>query len=126
MARHNEIGKWGEDLAVELLVTKGYAIAERNWHSGNKEIDIVAFKDNFIVFVEVKTRGTDFVDPVSAVDRKRIMRMVSAANSFVCSYNIPHDVRFDIITVIGSPEAPQDAKIEHIEDAFLPPLRTVR
>lgn len=126
MARHNELGKWGEALAVELLVTQGYAIAAQNWRSGNKEIDIIAFKDNFVVFVEVKTRGTDFVDPVSAVDRRRMMRMVSAADTYVRTYNIPHDVRFDVITVVGSPEAPDQVKVEHFVDAFLPPLRSVR
>lgn len=125
MARHNELGKWGEQLAVDLLVTKGYAIVERNWRSGNMEIDIIAMKGSRIVFVEVKTRSSDFVDPADAVDRRRVMRMVRAANSYVRAGNIPHEVQFDVILIVGVPEG--DApRIEHIEDAFVAPLRTVR
>ena len=126
MARHNELGKWGEQLAVDLLVTKGYAIVERNWRAGNLEVDIVAMKDNRIVFVEVKTRSSEFVDPLDAIDRRRVSRIVRAANSYVKAYNIPHDVQFDVIIIIGTPEGVDSPQIEHIPDAFLPPLRTIR
>lgn len=126
MARHNELGKWGEQLAVDLLVTKGYAIVERNWRAGNLEVDIVAMKDNRIVFVEVKTRSSGFVDPLDAIDRRRVSRIVRAANSYVKAYNIPHEVQFDIIIIIGTPECGDMHQIEHIPDAFLPPLRTIR
>ena len=126
MARHNELGKWGEQLAVDLLVTKGYAIVERNWRAGNLEVDIVAMKDNRIVFVEVKTRSSEFVDPLDAIDRRRVSRIVRAANSYVKAYNIPHEVQFDIIIIIGTPESGNMPQVEHIPDAFLPPLRTIR
>lgn len=126
MARHNELGKWGEQLAVDLLVTKGYAIVERNWRAGNLEVDIVAMKDNRIVFVEVKTRSSEFVDPIDAIDRRRVSRIVRAANSYVKAYNIPHEVQFDVIIIIGAPESGNMPQIEHIPDAFLPPLRTIR
>ena len=126
MARHNELGKWGEQLAVDLLVTKGYAIVERNWRAGNLEVDIVAMKDNRIVFVEVKTRSSKFVDPLDAIDRRRVSRIVRAANSYVKAYNIPHEVQFDVIIIIGTPESGNMPQVEHIPDAFLPPLRTIR
>lgn len=126
MARHNELGKWGEQIAVDLLVTKGYAIVERNWRAGNLELDIIAMRGSRIVFVEVKTRSTDFVDPAAAVDRRRIMRMVRAANSYIRANNIPHEAQFDIILIVGSPDLPQPPHIEHIPDAFFPPLRTIR
>lgn len=126
MARHNEIGRWGEQLAVDMLVAKGYAITERNWHAGSMEIDIIAMKGARIVFVEVKTRSSEFVDPADAIDRRRVMRMVRAANSYVKAYNIPHEVQFDVVIVVGVPESGVAPRVEHIEDAFLPPLRTVR
>lgn len=126
MARHNELGKWGEQLAVDLLVTKGYAIVERNWRAGNLELDIIAIKGSRIVFVEVKTRSTDFVDPAAAVDRRRIMRLVRAADSYIHANNIPHEAQFDIILIVGSPDLPETPQIEHIPDAFLPPLHTIR
>lgn len=126
MARHNDLGKWGEQLAVDMLVTKGYAIAERNWRTGDMEIDIVAMKGARIVFVEVKTRSDNGFDPADAVDRRRMMRMVRAADSYVRSHGIPHEVQFDVVFVVGSPLGDVPPRIEHIEDAFLPPLRTIR
>lgn len=126
MARHNDLGKWGEQLAVDMLVTKGYAIAERNWRTGDMEIDIVAMKGARIVFVEVKTRSDYGFDPADAVDRRRMMRMVRAADSYVRSHGIPHEVQFDVVFVVGSPLGDVPPRIEHIEDAFLPPLRTIR
>ena len=45
MIEPHELGKIGEELAVEYLTDKGYQILERNWHSGHKEIDIIALDD---------------------------------------------------------------------------------
>lgn len=56
MARHNVTGEWGEQLARNALVAKGYAILKTNWRSGHYEVDIIAQKAGCIVFVEVKTR----------------------------------------------------------------------
>ena len=56
MAAHNELGKWGEDLASDYLEQKCYTIMERDWKSGRRDIDIIAHDGNTIVFVEVKTR----------------------------------------------------------------------
>ena len=44
MAKHNELGKEGENAAAEYLMSKGYSIRHRNWHSGKRELDIVAQK----------------------------------------------------------------------------------
>jgi len=111
-------GDWGEHIASELLVSKGYAILNRNWRSGHYEIDIVAAKDDYIVFVEVKTRSGGDEDPAEAVDLKKMRRLVYASDSYLRQYDIPFVYRFDIITVIGTPDR---YTVEHIEDAFLPP-----
>ncbi len=108
MAGHNELGRWGEVIARELLLTQGYAICGENIRISGVEIDFIATKDDVICFVEVKTRSTDFVDPVEAIDRRKRSRLVKAADS-----------RFDIVIIIGSPES---YTIEHIPDAFLPSL----
>lgn len=123
MALHNRLGCWGERIAADRLVSAGYAILERNWHIGRYEIDLIAMKGNRIIFVEVKTRTDDTVDPVLAVDRKKILRLTRAANTYMQIHDYPHEVQFDIITIVGSPA---DYRIEHIEDAFLPPLKTYR
>lgn len=121
MARHNDTGKWGEDAAVELLVAKGYAIVERNWRLRHLELDIVAMKDDRLVFVEVKTRRNPDDDPIDAVDRRKILHIVRAANAYIAATSLPHEPQFDIIGVSGEPESPQ---LEHIPDAFLPPLKS--
>lgn len=119
MARHNETGRWGEALAAEYLVTQGYAIRERNWHSGHYEIDIVAYKGSRIVFVEVKTRSHEDDDPLEAVDKNKTLRLVRAAVAFVNAYKVDHEIQFDLIAITGSPT---DYRIEHIADAFEPPF----
>ena len=69
MAAHNELGKWGEDLATAYLEQKGYTIVERDWKSGRRDIDIIAIDGNTVVFVEVKTRKNSvFGEPEEAID----------------------------------------------------------
>lgn len=122
MASHNELGAWGERVAREYLLCHGYAIGGENTRVGNYEIDFIAMKDDRIVFVEVKTRRTDFADPLQAVDSRKRARLVRAADEYIRSLEIPLEPQFDIITVIGSPDT--EWEIEHIPDAFFPPLRS--
>lgn len=123
MAVHNDVGSWGENIAVEYLIKKGYAIVETNWRLHHYEIDIVARIGTRIVFVEVKTRSSAAHDPLRAVDRRKMMRMARAANTYVLSRDVPLEVQFDIITIVGTKT---DYVLEHIADAFLPPLQTYR
>ena len=67
MAKHNEIGKWGENLACDKLTSEGWAIAERNWREGHLELDIVAISADTIVFAEVKTRASMDEDPLEVI-----------------------------------------------------------
>ncbi len=124
MARHNDLGQWGETVAREYLITRGYTIIEQDTRSGHYEIDIIALKGNRIIFVEVKTRLAGSFDPLEAITQQKISRICRAADSYVVRYNYPHEVQFDVIAVTGSPET--GYKIEHIPDAFQPPLRSYR
>lgn len=119
MARHNDIGKWGEEIATGLLVTKGYAIVARDIKVGRVELDIIATKDNRVCFVEVKTRSSDFVDPIEAVDTRKRARMVRAADSWMQSTRVTLEYQFDIILITGTPAS---YTVEHIPDAFFPGL----
>ncbi len=121
MALHNKTGQWGEDLACDKLIKDGYAICERNYHIGHYEIDIIAMKGNRIIFVEVKTRSSNDSDPLDAINNKKILRLVRAANAYISAYDIPHEPQFDIITIVGSPD---NYLLEHIPDAFDAPLTT--
>ncbi|HCE54813.1 MAG: hypothetical protein APF83_06765 [Lutibacter sp. BRH_c52] len=116
MAKHNELGELGEDLAVEELEKKGYEIVERNWRYKKAEIDIIARKDEVLAIVEVKTRSSDyFGDPQDFVNTKKIKMLVEAVNEYVNSKDLEVEVRFDIMAIIINKNK---LTIEHLEDAF--------
>ena len=118
--RHNDLGKAGENAAAAYLEKEDYLIRHRNWRKGHFELDIVAAKDNELVVVEVKTRSnTEFTQPEDAVDVPKIRRTVRAADTYIKLFQIDIPVRFDIITVVGENG---NFEIEHIKEAFLPPL----
>ncbi|MEQ3691421.1 MAG: YraN family protein [Flavobacterium sp.] len=116
MAEHNELGKLGEELALEFLRNEGYTILETNWVFQKAEIDIIAQKDNILAVVEVKTRSSiDFGLPQDFVKPKKMQLLVKAANEFVVQNNLDVNVRFDIIALHKESE---NFNIEHIEEAF--------
>lgn len=117
MAKHNELGKEGEKIAIAFLQKKGYKILETNYRYIKAEVDIIAQKEDVLVAVEVKTRSTDyFEDPQDAVKPKKIKLMVSAVDYYVVQRDLDVEVRFDIIAIILQKN---NTKIEHLEDAFL-------
>ena len=117
MIEPHELGRLGEELAVEYLIKKGYQILERNWRSGHKEVDIIALDDTTLVIVEVKTRKSDdYGYPDIAVGITKQRMLVWAADAYVRFKKLNVDVRFDIIAIVITDDEP---KIEHIEDAFI-------
>lgn len=121
MARHNDTGKWGEEIACKKLITDGCAIVERNWRSNAFEVDIIAMRGNAIVFVEVKTRGADGDDPYDALTPDKLRQMLRAANSYVQKYDVPHEIQFDFFAISGDEHS---YTIDHIEDMTMPLMRT--
>lgn len=118
MAEHNVLGRKGEDAAVECLKNKGHRIVERNWSFAGYEIDIVTEHEQFIVFVEVKTRtSTAWGNPSDAVTIQRMRRMIRGASHYLKTHGIDKPARFDIISVIWNNH---QFSLEHVEDAFLP------
>ena len=125
MATHNEIGALGEQIALEYLFERKYQILETNWVCGHKEVDIIAKDGDTIVFVEVKTRhSTCLVEPEATVDVYKQRHLIWAANSFVNRYQYDNDVRFDIIAIVIDKN--NEKRIEHIEDAFYPSVRSYK
>lgn len=116
MAIHNELGKWGEEVAASYLQQDGYTIIERDWKSGHRDIDIVATDQNAtLVFIEVKTRSNRmFTDPEEAVDYRKLRNMRAAINHYIKYHRINQEIRFDIITVVGS--LGTKPEVEHIKD----------
>jgi len=118
MAAHNDTGKWGEDLAVAYLEKKGYTIVERDWKSGRRDIDIIALDDDVVVFVEVKTRRNRlYGEPEDAIDYYKLQNLQQAISHYVKFKHIRQEIRFDIISIVGTVET--DPDIQHIQDVAL-------
>ena len=116
----HELGKLGENLAINYLISEGYQILERNWRSGHKEIDIIALTGNTLVAVEVKTRKSDhYGEPDIAVGVMKQHMLIWAADAYVRYKNLNVEIRFDIISIVITNT---DTHLEHIEDAFIPTL----
>lgn len=116
MAAHNELGKLGEDLAVEYLQKNGYEILETNWTFQKAEIDIIAKKEEVLAVIEVKTRSSlEFGLPQDFVKPKKIQLLVKAVDRYVNAENLDIDVRFDIIAIHKENNS---FVIEHLIDAF--------
>ncbi len=123
MASHNDLGKWGEELAAQHLREQGYTILDRDWRLGHRDLDIVARTPDgtTVVFVEVKTRTSDVVSrPQDAVDARKIRSLGAAANAYAKEFQLWDELRFDLISIIG--DRAETAVLEHVEDAFNPLL----
>lgn len=119
MAQHNDLGRWGEDYAARFLEGKGYRIVARDWMYRHKDIDIIAIDGQELVFVEVRTRRNDvFQRPEQTVDMRKVKNITLAANHYVKTCRIDMDIRFDIVSIVGT--ADDNCSVEHIEGAFLP------
>lgn len=117
MAAHNELGKKGEQLAIDFLIKKGYSILDKNYRYLKAEVDIIAQKKGVLAAVEVKTRTSDyFGNPEEFVNPKKIKLLLSAIDNYVVERDLDVEVRFDIIAIINNKKG---TKIEHLEDAFL-------
>ena len=116
MAKHNELGKKGEQLAVNYLIKKGYEIVDRNYRFDKAEVDIIAKKKDLLSIIEVKTRSSiDFGNPQDFVKPKQIKRLVKAVDEYVTVNGLDVEVRFDIIAIIKNGKT---FDIEHLENAF--------
>jgi putative endonuclease len=111
-------GNEGEDIAAAFLEAKGYTILERNYFFERAEVDIVAFEENMIVFVEVKIRkNTRFGQPAEFVTPKKQALVLKAAEAWLYERKMTGSpVRFDVIGIIQHKNEAPD--IQHFEHAF--------
>lgn len=120
MAEHNILGKKGEEAAVAFMKKKGYRVLRQNWTKHRHEIDIVAEDEEYIIFVEVKTRTSrQWGNPEDFIGKTKIKRIVTAADLYLQLYDIDKPARFDIISAVWNGAT---FEIEHIDDAFLSPV----
>jgi putative endonuclease len=112
---HRDSGRHGEDLAHRWLIKHGFIVAARNWRppQGGGEIDIVAWKAETLVFVEVKYRASgQWSAPERQIDRTKIDALRRAARDYIRRAGAEESPsRFDLICITGT-------AIEHVADAF--------
>ncbi|HNP93987.1 MAG TPA: YraN family protein [Cyclobacteriaceae bacterium] len=109
-------GELGEQLAANFLTEKGYDILERNYRYKHSEIDLIVKKDNWLVFVEVKTRTSEaFGYPENFVDDKKAEKILEGAEQYLFETNWDGNVRYDIISIMLKKDIPE---VVHFEDAF--------
>ena len=98
------VGTEQEIKAQEYLQTQGYEILARNFYTKHGEIDIIAKKDGYLVFVEVKYRADGrFGAPEEAVNYRKQQKIIAAAQYYMYKNRIPFDTpcRFDVAGVTG-------------------------
>ncbi len=108
------LGHSGEETAAGFLIENGFSIIEINFrYSRYSEIDIIAVKDNLIIFVEVKTRHSyHFGGPLYSINKRKIQNLKKCANYFLLKNQELYKTstfRFDLISI-------QNDKIEWIEN----------
>ena len=119
MADHIITGQTGEQLAVEHLQRLGYTILETNWRFRRSEVDIIAMDGPILVFVEVKTRSSDyFGPPESFVSSRKKTMLQDAASAYTHQIQHTWEIRFDIIGVLL--QSGQEPQLRHFSDAFFP------
>jgi putative endonuclease len=117
LADHIQLGKIGESIALDFLIKSGYDILETNWSIGKAEVDIIARYEDILIFIEVKTRGSNqHGSPEEKVTSKKQRMISSAASKYMELIDYDWEVRFDIITVVYKNQ--NDFNLEHFKDAF--------
>ncbi|GAB1446809.1 MAG: YraN family protein [Cyclobacteriaceae bacterium] len=106
----------GEGLAISFLENKGYQLVVRNYRYKRSEIDLIVEKDNWLVFVEVKTRSSvAFGYPEEFVDEKKANKIMEGAENYIIENDWKGNVRYDVVAITLQGDEPE---IVHFEDAF--------
>ena len=110
-----EIGRLGENLAAEFLTSKGWEIVSRNYRHGKAEIDLIVKREDWTIFVEVKTRSSSmYGEPEEFVDEFKARKIYDAAEEFIFSTDWQGHVRFDVVSI----KLTNPPEIVHFEDAI--------
>ncbi len=116
-----QVGSRGERAAARHLEAKGYRILERNFRVTQGEIDLVAFRDGVVAFVEVRAQTEPgMIDPVRTITRRKQRRVIKAAQRYCVLRDVQRDglsTRFDVVTVLLDAGG-RASSVRHIEDAF--------
>ncbi len=111
-----EKGYFYEKIAQKYVINKGMKIISTNFHSEFGEVDIIASKDEYLIFIEVRMRKYDSVVlPAESVEKKKQARIIKTALDFMSNYHENLQPRFDVLEVINKKGK---VYINHISNAF--------
>lgn len=99
-----QVGTTKEALAEKLLILNGYEVIEKNYRCRKGEVDIVASRDGYLIFVEVKYRKTKkYGLPMEAVDFKKQAVISAVSDVYRIQHKIPEDkkIRYDVVAILG-------------------------
>ena len=114
---NKQTGEDGENRATDYLLSKGFAIIERNWRTKGGEIDIIAYKNDTIVFLEVKTLPNGTIDMIQReLNYQKQQRILKTSKRFLLNHRQYSNsyVRYDVIVI----DMPGFDPVYHIENAF--------
>ena len=114
-----EVGKRGEKAAQKFLKKRGYRIRETGFRCRHGEIDIIAQKRDYLVFVEVRTKSNlDFGTPEESITQVKKERLIASALTYTTSHdNLPPSWRIDFVA-IELDDKGKIKRIDHIENAI--------
>ena len=110
-------GNEGENRAASYLEAKGFEIIERNWRTKGGEIDIIAFKNDILAFVEVKTLPNGTLDMIQReLNYQKRQRIIKTSKRFLLNHRQYSNsyIRYDVIVI----DMPGMEPVYHIENAF--------
>jgi putative endonuclease len=110
-------GAKGESLAADFLKKKGFDVVARNFRYGKAEIDLIVRRQDWLIFVEVKTRrSVSYGQPEEFVTLAQARKIYDAAEHYILSTDWRGHVRFDVVAVLMADDI--CSAIEHFEDAI--------
>ena len=116
----NNLGSWGEERAARYLRLRAYRILEKNYRCRLGEIDLIARRGGYLVFVEVKLRRSDrFGTAREFVNRAKQERILATAQLWLQEHETELQPRFDVIEIYAADGPEGKVTINHIENAFM-------
>jgi putative endonuclease len=120
MTNHCEIGRIGEDIALQFLMDRGYSILERNFRFHHQEIDLIVEGYGMIVFVEVKTRTSERAGAgIEHITPGKQKRIINVANFYLAKMKCKDvTVRFDALSILLDKGSLMPRKVLYVQSAF--------
>lgn len=112
-----KLGNAGEQFVVSFLQQQGFVICAQNYRKFFGEVDIIASKKNLYIFVEVKTRKSDFISMGQLIAPSKQTKIIKTAQTFIAEHQLGSNnvCRFDVALLVKSDDS---FAMDYIENAF--------